>query len=69
MQPNYPQRGVIWVRQVVDDCVQTVATNVVIVDSRSGDELRVSGGSEQWVRKVAEEVLEKSGDRGNIVVE
>ena len=25
-------------------------------------------GSEEWVREVAQEVFEKSGDRGNVVV-
>jgi hypothetical protein len=69
MQCEHTQSRIIGVWQVVDDCMQRVATVVIVVDFGGLDELRVGSVGEEWVWKIAKEVFEESGDRGNVVVE
>lgn len=49
--------------------MQRVTTDVVVVHSCGGDELRICGGGEERVGEVPEEMLEERGDRGDVVVE
>ncbi len=68
MQRYNSQSGVVGVRKGVDDSVQRVPTDMVVVNLCSGDKLCVSGGGEEWIREVAEEMLEECGHRRDIVV-
>jgi hypothetical protein len=69
MQNQSPQRSVIRIGKIVDLLVQGIAPGAIVLDSGGVDESIVSATGEQRLGKIAEELLEQSGDRVHIVVE
>lgn len=69
MEGQGSEGGVVWIGEVVDFCVETVAAGDVIVDSGSVYEALVVFTCEEWVGEVAEELLEDAGYRVDVVIE
>jgi hypothetical protein len=69
MQDERTQCSIVRVWKIVDLLMQRVATGTGVFDSRRVDESIVCYAGEQGVWQVAEELLEKSCDRADIVVE
>ena len=68
VQCQHTQRGVVGVREVIDDGMQRVTPNIFVFDLAGMDELAISGRCEEWVREIAEEVLQEGSNRGNVVL-
>ena len=69
MEDQGAKRGVIGIGQIVDLLMQGIASGAFIFYSGGVDESVVSPAGKQRLGKIAEELLEKSGDRVHIVVE
>lgn len=69
MQDERAKRGVVRIWKIVDLLVQRVTTGTWILNSRRVDESIVCSTSEQGVWQITEELLEKSRNRADIVVE
>jgi hypothetical protein len=69
MQDERTQCSIVRVWKIVDLLMKRVTTGTWILDSRRVDESIVCSASEQGVWQITEELLEKSCNRANIVVE
>ncbi len=69
MQHQCPHRGVIRIRQLVDERMQAVSPLRLLVGFGSVDEALVGFVGEQGVRELLEELLEERGGDVDVVVE
>ena len=69
MQDECTQCSIVRVRKIVDLLMQRVTTGTWIFYSRRIDEAIVCHAGEQGVRQITEELLKKSRNRANIMVE
>lgn len=69
MQCEHSQSGIVGIRERVDDGMERVTAANVVIDLGRIDKRGVVCGSQERVRKISKEVLQKSRDRGDIMVE
>ncbi len=69
MQHQRPHRGVIRIRQLVDERMQAVSPLRLLVEFGGVDEALVGFVGEERVRELLEELLEEGGGDVDVVVE
>jgi hypothetical protein len=69
MQNYGPERGIIWIRQCIDECVHRVSAHGVIINACSIDELAVKIPCKKRIRQLTEELLQQTCNAVDVVLE